>query len=307
MNAVVTWETGSEPLGEAVAAIGVFDGVHIGHQALIERASLDARRRSLPCVAVTFDRDPDQVVTPDASAPQLLTLANKCAYLLEAGADRVLVIPFDADLAAMPPDVFIRRVLCAALTPSAVHVGVDFRFGHYAEGSVGTLVKHGEEVGFEVLAHELVVADGAPVTSTRIRALVATGDIALAASLLGRDHVVTGVVVRGRGAGLRDLGVPTANLVPVEHAALPADGVYEGWASVEGLRTPAAISVGVPPSFPQAHERLEVHLVDHDQDLYGLTLTVGFIRRIRPQRRFASEAELATAIKNDIDQVRRHS
>jgi riboflavin kinase/FMN adenylyltransferase len=307
MSDVVRWEPDTAPLGEAVVAIGVFDGVHLGHQALIGHAAADGAMRGLPCVAVTFDRDPDQVVTPDAPAPQLLTLADKCRFLTAAGADRVLVVPFDTDLAALSPESFLERVLLAALEPHAVHVGVDFRFGHFAEGNVGTLRSAGEDFGFDVVAHDLVTSEGAPVTSTRIRTHVRRGEVDKAAALLGREHRVSGIVVRGRGAGVRDLGVPTANLLPVEHAALPADGVYAGWASLDARSRPAAVSVGLPPTFPGAHDRLEVHLLDLDEDLYGRNLTVGFTRRLRAQTRFDSHEQLSAAIKRDIEEVRRTS
>lgn len=305
MNRVVLWERGAPPLGQAVAAIGVFDGVHIGHQALLGHAACDAADRGRPCIAVTFDRDPDQVVTPEAAAPQLLPVDDKCRFLLEAGADRVLVIPFDAELAALPPLAFLDRVLMAALEPLAIHVGIDFRFGRFAQGTVDTLATAGEDMGFDVRPHVLVEADGAPVTSTRIRHLVAAGDVAGAARLLGKDHRVSGRVDRGRGAGRAHLGVPTANLVPPKHAAIPADGVYAGWAEVGSNRFPAALSAGIPPTFPKARHRLEAHVIGLGTEVYGETVTVGFTRRLRDQLRFGDDAELAAAIRNDIAQVAR--
>lgn len=305
MSDVLIWENGVEPLGAAVAAIGVFDGVHIGHQALIRHAAADACARGLPSVVVTFDRDPDQVVTPDAPAPQLLTLADKCDFLLEAGARRVLVIPFDTALAALSPERFLAKVLLSALSPRAVHVGTDFRFGHYAEGTVLTLTTAGDAHGFVVRAQELVTAGGTPVTSTRIRDLVASGDVQDAAALLGREHRVSGRVVRGRGHGRQVLGISTANLLPVEHAALPLDGVYSGWALIDGTPHPAALSVGIPPMYPMAHDRLEAHILDFADDLYGRIMTVGFSHRLRDQCTFESDAELAAAIARDIDEVRR--
>ncbi len=304
MNSVVHWEKDTAPLGAAVAAIGVFDGVHVGHQALVGHAAADARKRGMQCVAVTFDRDPDQVVTPDTSAPQLLTLDDKSRFLLEAGADLVLVIPFDAELAARAPSDFLEHVLLAALSPRAVHVGLDFRFGHFAEGNVATLRGAGEHMGFSVHAHELVESGGEPVTSTRIRALIAAGDVAEASVLLGRHHRVTGRVVHGQGIGRALLHIPTANLLPTEHAALPADGVYAGWACVGPAKHPAALSVGLPPTFPGARDRLEAHIIDLTDDLYGQTLTVGFARYIRQQHRFDSDEDLAAAIRCDIATIR---
>jgi riboflavin kinase / FMN adenylyltransferase len=305
MNQVITWDRNLAPLGDAVVAIGVFDGVHIGHQALMRDTASDARERGLAAVAVTFDRDPDQVVTPDAPAPQLLTLTDKCAFLLEAGADQMLVIPFDADLAALSPERFLEDVLLTVISPRAVHVGTDFRFGRYAEGTVDTLATAGVTHGFTVSAHELITAGGTPITSTRIRSLVSSGDVRGAARLLGRDHRVSGLVVRGRGIGRQELGVPTANMLPSEHAALPLEGVYSGWALVEGTRHPAAISVGTPPTFPGAHDRLEAHILGLASDLYGHTLTLGFTSRLRDQVRFGSKSDLSDAMRHDIDEVRR--
>ncbi|MDY0087627.1 MAG: bifunctional riboflavin kinase/FAD synthetase [Coriobacteriia bacterium] len=301
---VVTWEPGAPFLGEAVVTIGVFDGVHLGHQALISSACSEARTSGSPCVAVTFDRDPDQVVTPENAAPQLLTVADKCRFLKRAGADTVLVIPFDVELALLAPGIFVEHVLLQALRPRGVHVGADFRFGRYAEGNVATLSAEGARHGFSVCAHDLLTWEGAPITSTYIRSLVARGDVSLAARLLGRDHRVTGSVVRGRGAGRRDLSVATANLLPSEHAALPADGVYAGWALVDGTLHKAALSVGVPPTFAGARHQLEAHVLDFDEDLYGRSLTVGFTRRLRSQRRFSSLVELSAAIKGDIEAAR---
>jgi riboflavin kinase/FMN adenylyltransferase len=304
MNRVLAWDKSRAPLGASVAAIGVFDGVHVGHQALIRHTASDARERGLPAVAVTFDRDPDQVVNPDASVPQLLTLSDKCAFLLQAGADLALVIPFDVGLALLSPEEFLEDVLLAALAPHSVHVGTDFRFGRCAEGTVRTLTTAGRSGGFEVRAHELVTAQGAAITSTRIRSLISSGDVAGAARLLGRDHRVSGVVVRGRGIGRTGLGIPTANLLPAEHAALPFEGVYSGWAQVDSDTYPAAVSVGTPPTFPGAHDSLEAHILGLDCDLYGQTLTIGFTSRLRDQVRFGSAEELTDAMKRDIERVR---
>lgn len=300
----VTWERGAPSLGEAVVAIGVFDGVHLGHQSLVSAASSEASENNSLCVAVTFDRDPDQVVTPQTAAPQLLTLADKCGFLGSAGADTVLVIPFDVELALLPPDAFIRQVLLQALSPLVVHVGADFRFGRNAEGDVATLGAEGSQHGFSVRAHDLVSYRDTPITSTYIRSLVALGDIESAARLLGRDHRVSGTVVKGRGVGLRDLRVATANLLATEHAALPADGVYAGWALIDGVQHRAAISVGVPPTFSDTRRQVEAHLLDLCDDLYGRPITIGFSRRLRSQQRYGSLADLSAAIERDIAAVR---
>ncbi len=297
---VIMWEEGTHPIGPAVVAIGVFDGVHLGHQALIASACEDARARGVSAAALTFDRDPDQVVTPDSAAPQLLSIEDKCRFLAQAGADTVLVIPFDVAVAALPPERFVEGILAGACTPLAVHVGEDFRFGRFAEGDVRTLLSLGQAHGFDVRPHSLVTAGGAPVTSTRIRALVAAGAVADAATLLGRSHRVAGMVTRGRGEGVALLGIPTANVVPAAFSALPADGVYAGGAEVGDTGYPAAISVGVPPSFPGAHHVLEAHLLGFHGDLVHREITLTFSERLRDQRRFSSTDDLARAMRDDI-------
>ena len=304
MSTVVLWEHGIEPLGRCVVAIGVFDGVHIGHQALVRDAVELACAKGVRSVVLTFDRDPDQVVSPGTAMPQLLDLDDKLSLLAQQGADLVLVVPFTERLAATAPLVFLDEVLLETMVPVAVAVGRDFRFGHRAEGDVDVLVRYGAAHGFEVIAHDLVSDEGGPITSTRIRRLVETGDVAGASVLLGRPHRVRGIVVHGRGEGAA-LDAPTANIVTAPFAALPAHGVYAGRAEVDGRVYPAAVSVGVPPSFPGATVELEAHLIGFEGDLYGRTLTVELLEFLRPQRRFADAAELADAIRSDIATVRR--
>lgn len=299
---VIEWGAASEPVGACVAAVGVFDGVHLGHQALIASATARAAQLDVPCVAVTFDRDPDRVITPEAAAPQLLSLDEKVRYLAQAGADVVLVIAFCREVADLTPEAFLTDIFLDALDPLAVYVGHDFRFGHMAAGDVDTLRRFGEVHRFEVVDFELFEADGAPVTSTRIRALVAAGDVAGAAGLLGRAHRVDGVVVHGRGEGT-ELGVATANVEPEPQAALPGAGVYAGRVEATGGSWPAAISVGVPPMFPQATDVLEAHLIGFAGDLYGKRVTVEFTKRLRDQRRFDGVGELMTQIRDDIDRA----
>ncbi len=183
-------------------------------------------------------------------------------------------------ISKLPPEMFVRDILAAAVDPRIVVVGADFRFGNRASGTVSTLVRTGADIGFEVVAHDLVEIDGEPVTSTRIRSLVAEGDVRSAAELLGREHRVAGRVTKGRGAGT-EFVVPTANIVPVRHSAVPADGVYAGRARVGESLVPAAISVGAPPSFPGTRHIIEAHLLDFDGDLYHAELTVTFTQRLR--------------------------
>jgi len=300
----LVWVPTMASLGPAVAAVGVFDGVHIGHQALVADAIALARRDEVPAVIVTFDRDPDQVVTPAAAAPQLLDLADKLGLLAEAGADVVLVVPFTTDLSRMAPLAFLDEVLLSAMSPTAIVVGSDFRFGHRAEGDVRVLDRYGTSHGFSTVAHALVEKDGTSVTSTRIRGLVTAGDVAGARVLLGRPHRVKGDVRRGRSRG-SGLDAPTANLAVSPFTALPADGVYAGRVAIDGTIHTAAVAVGAPPTFPDATDVLEAHVLDYSGDLYDLTLTLEFLSRIRPLERFDTPEALARRIREDVVEVRR--
>ncbi len=304
MTRVVTFAPDMPSLGSAVVAIGVFDGVHLGHQMLVRDAIAVAREREALAVVLTFDRDPDRVVMPESAAPQLLSLADKVRLLSALEPDVVLVVPFDAGLASLTPEAFIRHVLLAATAPLAVIVGCDFRFGTRASGTIETLESAGLDHGFDVRGHALLEVDGQPVTSTRIRSALARGEVKEAAALLGRRHFITGDVVRGRGVG-RGLGVPTANIATHSWTALPLDGVYAGRAHVGGATYDCAVSVGLPPSFPEAEHLLEVHLLDYSgAELYDESLEVEFVARVRSQRRFDDERALTDAIATDIQAIR---
>jgi riboflavin kinase/FMN adenylyltransferase len=283
--------------------MGVFDGVHVGHRALISDAVARAASAGVASAVLTFDRDPDQVVTPESASPQLLRLEEKIDYIAELGTDVILVVPFCARLATTTPDRFLDDILCQAFEPIAVVVGHDFRFGQHASGTVATLRAYGDTRGFVTIDHGLVCIGDEPVTSTRIRALVADGNVETAATLLGRAHRVSGRVVHGRGVGESLLGIPTANISPAAHSALPADGVYAGVARINGAAYAAGISVGLPPTFPEARDLLEAHLLDFAGDLYATDVTLEFNVRLRDQRLFGSAHELASAIEADLRAV----
>lgn len=300
--AVITHERGMHELGPAVIALGVFDGVHVGHQALVRDMIAVARERNSAACVLTFDRDPDQVVTPDHPQKQLITFEDKLTLLSDIGPDVILIVPFDEWLASLTPDDFCIDVLLDAAEPIACVVGYDFRFGTRASGDADTLRALGALHGFQVITHPLIHADGAPVTSTRIRSLVAEGDVAAAALLLGRPHRLHGEVARGKGLGVK-LGTPTANVEVSPEFALPADGVYAGWATVSEGRFPAAISVGVPPTFPDATCALEAHLIGFAGELHGQRIMLEFVKRVRAQRAFASQDELASAIAADVARI----
>ncbi|PKQ17331.1 MAG: riboflavin biosynthesis protein RibF [Actinobacteria bacterium HGW-Actinobacteria-7] len=288
------------PLGRACVAIGVFDGVHRGHQELLDQTLQDARNHGARAIAVTFDRDPDQVVTPETAAPQLLRLEDKIDAILAHGMSVVLVVPFTAQMAATGAEEFLDEVLGQCCEVVSVHVGKDFRFGRGASGDLDTLYVWGIEHNIDVVGHSLLEVQGHPVSSTRIRGLIAVGDIASAMDLLGYAPRLTGVVVHGRGEGTA-LGFATANVEPDEFSALPASGVYAGIAQLQdGTRWAAAISVGVPPTFPQASDYLEAHIIDYAGDLYGQRVTLDFYRRLRDQEHFDSFEALKAQIGRDI-------
>lgn len=297
--------------GPSVVTVGVFDGVHLGHRAVLRQA-LEAARRSgdLPVVVVTFDPHPMRVVRPDV-APDLLGAVERRVRLLgEAGADAVLVLPFTRELSQLTPEEFVRRVLIDALHATVVVVGEDFRFGHRAAGDVTLLRQLGERLGFTVEAVGEQADSAERYSSTRARRLLLAGEVEEAARVLGRPYAVEGVVVEGDNRG-RALGFPTANLPCPDGMVVPADGVYAGWLVVSPLdsaanRLPAAISVGSNPTFAGAGRRVEVYVLDRDDlQLYGQRVAVEFTARLRGMQRFASVDELRAQMAADVAAARR--
>jgi len=294
------------PPAPSVVCIGVFDGVHRGHQAMIGTAVTRARDLHVRAVAVTFDRHPQEVVEP-GSQPRLLLTPHRRAQLVAAlGVDLVVVLPFDDTLRHLAPEAFVDHVLVDRLQARAVVVGDNFRYGHKAAGDVGSLEKDGR---FAVTAVPLFAAEGVAVSSTEIRAAVEAGAVERAAALLGRPHFADGVVVRGDQRG-RALGFPTANLQVDRRVAVPARGVYAGRfhiAPPHGPVTshPAVTSVGINPTFGGTELRVEAHLLDLDADLYGVTAAVDFRHRLREERTFPSAEALVAQMTLDRDQARR--
>ncbi|HEY1000242.1 MAG TPA: bifunctional riboflavin kinase/FAD synthetase [Streptosporangiaceae bacterium] len=296
--------------GACVATIGEFDGVHRGHQRVVERARELAQSRQLPVVAITFDPHPDEVIRP-GSHPPLLTTARRRSELLAAlGADAVFVLPFNLEFSRLSPDEFVRVVLSERLHAAAVVVGENFRFGHKAAGDVPMLAQLGEKYDFTAEGVPLLVDDGVTISSTYIREQLAGGDVAAAARALGRPHRVEGVVVRGHMRG-RGLGFPTANLEIAPHTATPADGVYAGWLAsldldgAETARWPAAISVGTNPTFGIGDRTVEAYALDRDDlDLYGVHAAIDFTARLRGTERFDSVQALITQMHEDVAQAR---
>lgn len=302
------------PLTPSAVTIGAYDGVHLGHQAVIARVREIARDRSLQTVVVTFDRHPAMVVRPD-SAPRLLCdLDQKLELLAATGVDATYVIHFDAERARESAESFVESVLVGCLSARAVVVGEDFHFGHKRGGDVDLLTRMGATAGFEVQGLDLVGVDGTPVpdgvnvSSTGIRRLLADGEVARAAAWLGRPHEVRGVVESGDQRG-RELGFPTANLTLPPEIQLPAEGIYAGWFErADGEVVATAISLGHRPTFydrPADRPLLECHLLDFAGNLYGEQVKVRFVERLRGEERFDSVEALKEQIRTDVEQTRK--
>lgn len=293
------WER-PDPSG---VALGVFDGVHRGHVAVISSLVDHARRQELAVGVLTFDPHPVEVLAPDL-APALLTdLGRRVELLGELGVDWVGVLDL-RDIRTMSPEVFVSKVLVGAAAARVVSVGDDFRFGHNRAGDVTLLREAGSRLGFDVTVVELVADEGGAISSSRIRRLLDDGRVADAAVLLGRPHRVSGEVIEGEARG-RLLGFPTANLSPPPRLALPADGIYavrvQGAVSGDGVA-----SLGVRPTFGDGGGRLlEVHVFDFAGDLYGSTIHVEFVERLRGEERFSSAHELVTQMEADAADARR--
>jgi riboflavin kinase/FMN adenylyltransferase len=296
----------------AVVTIGAYDGVHLGHQAVLRLVRELAEARGLEAALVTFDRHPAEIVRPE-SAPRLLTTLEQRLELLEAtgSLDLSWVLSFDEARSKESAEDFVREVLVEGIGARLVVIGADFHFGHKRGGNVALLERMGAEHGFEVLGLGLVAIDGdttgTPYSSTSIRELLAKGDVAEAARLLGRPHEVRGVVERGDRRGGAHLGVPTANLSVPQRICLPADGVYAGtFLAEDEVERPAAISVGTRPTFYEHGDvLLEAHLLDFDGDLYDQRARVRFREWIRGQERFESVDDLIAQMDDDIESTRR--
>ncbi|WP_018160854.1 bifunctional riboflavin kinase/FAD synthetase [Smaragdicoccus niigatensis] len=300
--------------GRCVLTIGVFDGVHRGHQQLIGRAVAAARRRRVPCVLMTFDPHPMEVVRPGSHPAQLTTLTRRAELAEELGVDVFCVMPFTADFMKYTPERYTREILVERLHVAEVVVGQNFTYGRKAAGDVATLADDGRRFGFTVDAVSLVGEDALTFSSTYARACVDAGDVRAACDALGRYHRIEGHVVHGFGRG-RGLGFPTANIQPPQYAAIPADGVYAAWfmvlsgggqfgTLVAGERMPAAVSVGTNPTFSGKERTVEAFVLEGEPDLYGKYVALDFVEHLRPMLKFDSVDELVKAVDDDVAKTR---
>jgi len=290
--------------GSAVA-IGKFDGVHSGHQAILRDLTRVARDRALQTVVFTFETHPLQVIAPERCPLPLTSPEQRLTQLERAGVDLVVMIPFDRQFSEMSPDDFVADILVERLGVKYVSVGEDFRFGQGRQGTVDLLETLGRKYDFEVHRITDVVGDrGVRVSSTLIREALDAGDVTLAAHLLGRPPCVAGTVVQGDARG-RELGYPTANIGGDVQGFIPGDGVYAGWLTAGEQRYPAAISIGTNPTFEGVEERrVEAYVIDASLELYGETVTVDFVEHLRGMERFDTVDALIAQMDADVARAR---
>jgi riboflavin kinase / FMN adenylyltransferase len=306
---VIRDNDGSGPVGPCAITIGVYDGVHLGHQSVIRTTQAEADRLGVATAVVTFDRHPATLVRPE-NAPKLLTTLDQKLELLElAGVDHTFVIHFDEARAKESAEDFVHEVLVDRLGARSVVVGEDFHFGHQRGGNVALLRQLGADLGFEVHGLSLLHRDHAtePVSSTAIRRVLTGGDVGAAARMLGRLYELRGTVVGGDERG-RQIGFPTANIPVANTMAIPADAVYAGWyIQPDGSRHQAAINLGRRPTFYEHADTslLEAHLLDFEGDLYGQVARVEFVELLRSEMRFESVEALAAQLEVDIATTRR--
>jgi riboflavin kinase/FMN adenylyltransferase len=313
-------ESAYDPSGGCILAVGNFDGVHRGHQLIFNTAVRKARDEGLRAVLLTFSSHPAAVVRPGETPEPLMTVPDRLLIAENLGFDTAFVLDFDPQMAALSPGEFVEDILVARLGTRAVVAGESWRFGHRREGDMATLGSFGRNFGFEVHTVDPFMVDDLPVSSTRIRGALAAGDVAVASTLLGRPHFVRGTVVSGQGRG-RKLGFPTVNL-DCHHILVPGEGVYAGGyhtvgssegtdsdgektgKAAEGVMGPAAISIGSSPTFKDGSFAVESHLVGLEKDLYGATVTIAFLDRLREQLTFANPGDLADQIALDVERSR---
>lgn len=317
MRLEATIEHVAEDFGPCVVTIGVFDGVHRGHAALIARAVVDARARGLPSVLLTFEPHPASVLTA-APPPRLTTPAHRADLVAGLGIDALLTIDFTRDFAAVSAAAFVSDWLVGRLHVAAVVVGANFTYGAYGAGTTATLADEGLRHGFAVDAVELAGTGGTGgmgdtvVSATAIRQLIAAGEVERAGDLLGHLYRCDGIIVRGEQRG-RALGYPTANVDFAPDSAVPADGVYAGRVVVldaDGSATgevlgATAVSVGTNPTFDGRRRTVEAYILDFDADLYGQNLGVEFAHRLRGQVKFESIEALIEQVRADVEHTRR--
>ena len=289
---------------KACLAIGMFDGVHLGHQQVLRQAIEDSHRNEARSVAVTFDRHPASVIAPGRAPALLQTRAQRLRAIESLGIDAALLIKFDKALSRKPGAEFVHELADGFGAIHSICVGVNFTFGHKRDGNVELLRTLGQALGFHVHGLQAVSLDGQAVSSTRIRAAVRDGRLDDAGQMLGRTFAIEGTVIEGERQG-RELGFPTANL-ETDGLVLPPNGVYAAHARLGQAAHRAVLNIGLRPTLakPEPTLQVEAHLLDFDGDLYGQVMEIEFVEQLRDERRFGSAGELAAQISRDIEHAR---
>jgi riboflavin kinase/FMN adenylyltransferase len=289
----------------SAVALGTFDGVHLGHRAILGTALARAREVGVEALACTFDPHPMEVLQPDRAPRPITPLDERLALIGEAGIDTVIVLAFTRELAAVEPEAFVKDVLLERLHAREIVVGYNHRFGRGARGDARLLESLAERFGFRAHVVPPMTVDGVAVSSSEIRAALQRGDVAGAARALGRPYAIAGPVTSGAGRG-RTLGFPTANIDPDRQLLVPR-GVYRGRVIVDGRPHAAVVNVGVRPTFDETVLAVEAHLLDFTGDLYGRRVRLEFVDRVRDEMRFPSVEELKAQVMRDIAEARAQS
>ncbi len=292
------------PFAPATVAIGTFDGVHRGHQALIATAVADARAHDRPALVFTFDRHPQELLAPDRAPAYLTTPAQRNRLIAELGADALVVAAFDRALSQMSPEAFVRDILKRRLGADSIVVGDNFYFGRERAGSAAYLREKADEFGFALHALEPVLVGGQPASSTRVREAIRAGDLAEAETVLGHSYLLAGTIVKGQQLG-RTLGYPTANLALTVNQVVPPDGVWAVVATLQDARNVnGACSLGERPTIEGAGRSLETFLFDFAEDLYGQEMELRFVQFLRPEAKFDSLDALVVQMARDVELAR---
>lgn len=289
--------------GPGVVALGVFDGVHVGHRAILSCAADRARRAGLTAVACTFEPHPLEVLQPGRAPVPISDLQERLALIAGTGVDATVVVAFTPELAAVEAEVFVKEVLVGRLKAREVVVGFNHRFGRGARGDPALLRELAGRLGFQAHVVDPLVVDGVPVSSSAIRAALQAGDLDRAVRWLGHPYTIPGVVERGAGRG-QALGFPTANIRPGRPLLVPT-GVYTARLALEGGDYPAVVNIGVRPTFGEAALVVEAHVLDFTGDLYGRHVRLALLRRLREERRFPDPEALRRQVAADVAQARR--
>lgn len=288
----------------SAVTVGKFDGIHKGHQKLIQALKSAADEHALQSVVVTFDRHPDALLNPAHCKLPLIGPHQKRDLIGATGIDVLLTLKFDEALAQLSPEQFVQQILVDGLKAKIVLVGEDFKFGHKGSGDVQTLHDLGQQLGFEVRVISSAEIGGQKISTSRIRAALDEGNVTEAAQMLGHVHTSVGIIEHGLKIG-RTIGFPTANMARDCEGYLPLDGVYAGWLIADGVRYPAAHSVGINETFQAVPRLVESHVLDRDDlDLYDKVVTLEFIEFVRPAAKFNGVDDLVVAINRDLDKTR---